>query len=289
MKRSTCVSSGSGRPPRTAARPRARRPAATIRSAWILPAALFAAAGAAPAVAADKPDLILAGGKVFTADPARPWAEALAIAGERIVAVGSSAEVRALAGSGTRVIELQRRVVVPGFNDAHTHVGPGLGPGVSLALGSNDPPLGDVLKVLATEAARAPTGTWLRGEIGVRVLDDPAATRATLDPVTPNHPVLLSGWTGHGGLLNTAALRALGVTDEEPDPPGGWFGRVRGTPQLNGIAHEYALVRLKRKLGERVPPADAVANVRRYVQEALKLGITSVQNMGTALPAPRLA
>lgn len=269
--------------------PRASRAAEMIRAAWILPAVVLAAAGAAPAAAADKPDLILAGGKIFTADPARPWAEALAIAGDRIVAVGTSAEVRALAGTGTRVIELQRRVVVPGFNDAHTHVGPGLGPGVSLSLGSNDPSLADVTKVLATEAARAPAGTWLRGEIGARVLDDPAATRATLDPITPNHPVLLTAWTGHGGLLDTAALRALGVADEEPDPPGGWFGRTRGTSQLSGVAHEYALWRLERRLGERVARVDAVANVRGYVQEALKLGITSVQDMGTALAAPALA
>jgi len=256
------------------------------RTPWI---AVLVAACAMPSAAAEAPDLILAGGKVFTADPARPWAEAVAIAGERIVAVGRSAEVRPLAGSATRVIELQKRVVVPGFNDAHAHVGPGSGPGVSLSFASNDPPLADVLKALATEAARAPAGTWLRGEIGVRVLDDPAATRATLDPLTPNHPVLLVAWTGHGGLLNTAALRALGVADDEPDPPGGWFGRVRGTSQLSGIAHEYALIRLKRRLGERVGHGDAVASVRGYVEQALKLGITSVQDMGTALPAPALA
>jgi len=256
------------------------------RTPWI---AVLVAACAMPSAAAEAPDLILAGGKVFTADPARPWAEAVAIAGERIVAVGRSAEVRPLAGSATRVIELQKRVVVPGFNDAHAHVGPGSGPGVSLSFASNDPPLADVLKALATEAARAPAGTWLRGDIGVRVLDDPAATRATLDPLTPNHPVLLVAWTGHGGLLNTAALRALGVADDEPDPPGGWFGRVRGTSQLSGIAHEYALIRLKRRLGERVGHGDAVASVRGYVEQALKLGITSVQDMGTALPAPALA
>jgi len=259
-----------------------------LRTAWVLPAVLVAA-GATASKAADAPDLILAGGKIFTADPARPWAEALAIAGDHIVAVGTSAEVRPLAGSATRVIELQKRVVVPGFNDAHTHVGGGLGPGVNLGLRSNDPALADVLKALTAEAARAPAGTWLRGEIGVRVLDDPAATRATLDPITPNHPVLLTGWTGHGGLLNTAALRALGVADDEPDPPGGWFGRVRGTSQLSGIAHEYALFRLERRLGERVPRADAETSVRHYVQEALKLGITSVQDMGTSVTAPALA
>jgi predicted amidohydrolase YtcJ len=257
-----------------------------LRTAWVLPAVLVLAGVTA---SGEAPDLILAGGKVFTADPARPWAEALAIAGDHIVAVGTSAEVRPLAGPTTRVIELQKRVVVPGFNDAHAHVGGGLGPGVDMRLPSNDPALADVLKALTAEAARAPAGTWLRGEIGAHVLDDPAATRATLDPVTPNHPVLLMAWTGHGGLLNTAALRALGVADDEPDPPGGWFGRVRGTPQLSGIAHEYALWRLRRRLGERVPHAEAVASVRRYVEDALKLGITSVQNMGTSLAATALA
>ena len=285
MKRSTCAPSGSARPHRGAVGSRASR-VGVIRTAWIL-AAVLAVAGAA--AAADAPDLILAGGKVFTADPARPWAEAVAIAGDHIVAVGSSAEVRPLAGSATRVIELQKRVVVPGFNDAHMHAGAGPGPGVGLSFPSNDPALADVLKALATEAARAPAGTWLRADIGVRVLDDPTATRATLDTVTPSHPVFLTGWTGHGGLLNTAALHALGVADDQPDPPGGWFGRVRGTPQLSGIVHEYALVRLERRLGEQVSHADAVANVRRYVQEALKLGITSVQDMGTSLPAPALA
>jgi predicted amidohydrolase YtcJ len=143
--------------------------------------------------------------------------------------------------------------------------------------------------VLAAEAARAPAGTWLRGDISVRVLDDPLATRQTLDAIAPNHPVLLRAWSGHGGLLNTAALRAAGVSEEEPDPPGGWFGRVRGTRQLSGIAHEYALWRIQRRLGESVAPVDAAANVHGYVQEALRLGITSVQDMGTALAAPRLA
>ena len=108
-----------------------------IRAAWILSAAVLARR--ARRGRRTPPDLILAGGKVFTADPARPWAEAVAIAGERIVAVGTSAEVRPLAGSATRVIELQKRVVVPGFNDAHMHLGGGLGPGVTLSLGSNDP------------------------------------------------------------------------------------------------------------------------------------------------------
>ena len=251
-----------------------------------------AAAAQAPPVAqtpAARPDLILVGGKVFTADPARPWAQALAITGDRITAVGTTAEVRAAAGSATRVIPLDGRVVVPGFNDAHTHVGPGRGPGVDLSTASNDPALADVVRAVTIEAGKAPAGTWLRGAIGARVLDDPAATRQTLDAVTPDHPVFLFASTGHGALVNTAALRALGVSEEEADPPGGSFARVRGTSRLSGIVHEYARWRLERRLAEQVPHAEAVASVRRYAEQALPLGITSVQDMGSALPAPRLA
>src|ERR1051325_4052805 len=134
MRRSTCARSACARLRRGAVGLRASR-GGRIRTGWIVPAVLLAA-GAMPAAAA-APDLILAGGKVFTADPARPWAEAVAIAGARIVAVGSSAEVRPLPGPATRATELQKRVVVPGFNDAHPHVGGGLGPAVSLGLRSN--------------------------------------------------------------------------------------------------------------------------------------------------------
>ncbi len=279
-------SGGVPRPRRRVLVPAGPRTAARSGLVLLAVAALLKAAVTTAATAA--PDLILAGGKVFTADPEHPWAEAVSIGGDRILAVGASKEVRATAGPRTRVIDLQGRVVVPGFDDAHAHVGGG-SIGAVLALASNDPPLADVLRVLSAAVAKAPAGTWLRADIGARVLDDPAANRTTLDEITPSHPVLLSAWTGHGALLNTAALKALGVADEVPDPPGGWFERMRGTRRLSGIVQEHAVLGLKRALAAQVPSAEAAASVRGYVQQALRLGITSVQNMGTALPAPRLA
>ena len=80
------------------------------------------------------PDLVLLGGKVFTSDTARPWTEAVAIRGERIVAVGTTADLRRLAGASTRVIDVGGRVVVPGFNDAHDHVLAG-SPGINVSMG----------------------------------------------------------------------------------------------------------------------------------------------------------
>jgi len=169
------------------------------------------------------PTVAVLNGRVFTGVASRPWAEAIAVRGERITAVGTSQAIRALAGPETKVIDAAGRLVVPGFNDAHVHVG------VSRITASlegppateHDPTLDEILARLRTAVSDLPPGSWVGGEIGAAVLDDPKATRYALDEVAPDHPVVLSNWTGHGKLLNTAALRRLGAGDEEPDPPGG--------------------------------------------------------------------
>ena len=71
-------------------------------------------------------------------------------------------------------------------------------------------------------------------------LDDPKATRFALDAIAPEHPVVLTSWTGHGSLFNTAALRRFKVSEDEPDPPGGFFVRAAGNQTITGLAHEYA-------------------------------------------------
>jgi predicted amidohydrolase YtcJ len=226
------------------------------------------------------PDLVLTGGKVFTADPARPWAEAVAIRGERIVAVGSSEEVSRLAGTSTRRIALGGRVVVPGFNDAHDHTG-GVEYGASFATGASpmpDPELGPVLDSVRALAGRTPGGTWLRTTIGMRILEDGAGTRAALDRVAPDHPVLLWSWTGHGTVVNSAALRALGIAEDVRDPVGGWYERD-AAGRLTGAMHEYAEWAVLRRLYSGVPDAQVTAALRGYADAAAAMGITSVQVM----------
>jgi len=157
------------------------------------------------------PDLILLGGRIFTADARQPWAEALAIRGDRIVAVGPNADVVRLAGPRTRRIPLGGRLVVPGFNDAHDHLGAPL-PGVAFRTSDApvpDPPLAQVLDSLTLLVGRTPRGTWLRTDVDATILDDPRARRAALDSVAPVHPVWLAAGTGHGVIVNSAALRAL--------------------------------------------------------------------------------
>lgn len=244
------------------------------------------------------PDMVLLDGRIFTADSSQPWAEALAIRADRIVAIGTNADIARLAGPQTRRIVLGRRVVVPGFNDAHIHLGASLLPGVAFETSAEpvpDPTLGQVLDSLTALVRRTPRGTWLRTEIDAAILDDQHARRAALDSVAPVHPVWLEANTGHGVVVNTAALRALGIADDAPDPIGGYYEREgarypgRGSGRLTGLLHEYAGWNAARTLRSRQPDSVLVAALRAFSERALHAGITSIQDMTNALdPATTL-
>ena len=252
---------------------------------------LLAAASARRTHEPAPPDLVLMGGRVFTGDPRQPWAEAVAIRGDKIAAVGTSASVGAMAGARSRRIALDGRVVVPGFNDAHVHLGAPL-PGVAFQTSDApvpDPPLEQVLDSLAALVRRTPPGTWLRTGIDAAILDDPRARRAALDSVARAHPVWLAANSGHGVVVNSAGLRALDISDDAPDPVGGFYEREgapypgRGQGRLTGLLHEYAAWNAARALRSRQPDSVLVAAFRRHAAHALRHGITSIQNMADAL------
>lgn len=254
-------------------------------------ATLAIAIGAALAAQSAAPSLVIVNARVFTGVATAPWAEALSIVGDHIGAVGRTSDVRPLAGPSTRVIDAQGRVVIPGINDAHVHIG-GQPEGTDLGgppAVQEDPPLDEMLKRLAAAVARAPKGGWIYGEFGGRVLDDARATRFTLDRIAPEHPVMLGAWTGHGTLCNTAALRLLKIRDDEPDPPGGFFVRAAGTSSITGMAHEYAEYILRERLTTTPDEQAQSAALRRYASEAITFGITSAQVMSTSRPSGDLA
>jgi predicted amidohydrolase YtcJ len=227
---------------------------------------------------------------VFTGDTAHPWAEAVAIRGERILAVGSTADVRRLAVPRTREIPLGGRVVIPGINDAHDHLGDrGLGPELRIDQSPTpDPTTSQVMDSLRGWSVRTPAHGWLRARIGPRVLADPAVDRAALDRIAPGHPVMLHGWWGHGMLLNSAALRALGIDDAVADPFGGWYGRD-ASGRLTGRLDEYAAWDAQRRLAALQPDSALVADLRAFADSSLRLGVTSVQDMaGSFSPAQTL-
>ncbi|HVF29824.1 MAG TPA: amidohydrolase family protein, partial [Pyrinomonadaceae bacterium] len=223
-------------------------------------------------------DLILVNGKIFTSDPAKPAAEALAIRGARIQAVGKSDDVRKLAGKRTRIIELGGRTVVPGFNDAHAHFGPTF-QGIDLKFKSLEPALGEVAEALKTAVATAPKGKWIFGTIGGVAMNDPLANRKELDALSPDNPVMLATYFGHGAVLNSRAMAALEVSETQPDPLGGHFERDRESKILNGRMFEYAYWNLDRKLTEAGSDADLIAEMKKRAAAAAAVGVTSMQVM----------
>jgi predicted amidohydrolase YtcJ len=236
------------------------------------------------------PALAIVNARVFTGVSANPWAEALTIVDDRIGAVGTTASVRRLAGPSTRVIDAQGRVVIPGINDAHVHTG-ALPSSVRLEgppAVERDPSLDEILVRLKAAIVKAPKGGWIDGEFGSRVLDDQRATRSTLDAIAPDHPVMLTAWTGHGTLFNTAALRRLRVRDDEPDPPGGFFVRAAGTRTVTGLAHEYAEYIARQRLSTMPDEEAQTRSLRDYAAAAVGFGITSAQVIATHRPAADL-
>ena len=232
------------------------------------------------------PDAIVVNAKIFTADSTNPWAEALAVRGDRITAVGSSAEIRKLATSDTRVIDAGGRTVVPGFNDSHDHVS-GEPPPTFIADPAPipDPPARVVLDSVRAAANRLPAGSLISSIIGPAALLDPALRRGALDRVAPSHRVQLVAWSGHGYVVNSAELAALGVSDSTPDPLGGFMERD-GRGRLTGLMMEYGgWSPLFLRGAEGGTPA-AAAGLKARADSAIAYGITTIQTMSNgATPA----
>lgn len=235
---------------------------------------------------AQAPDYILINGKIFTADPEKPAAEALAIRGDRILAVGTTVSIRTLAGPKTAVMDLRGKTVIPGINDAHDHIGFGVPFARFISFTAPmlpGPTLKEVLDSLSLVVGQVPKGTLIRGRLGLQLLEDTMARREILDKVTPDHPVMLDAPWGHGTIVNTRAMELLGLSDTAADPVGGYFERRQGSQKITGLLREYAEFGVLRKLYATLPDSTFIAGFRQYGEDAVRLGITSVQNMATAL------
>ena len=241
-----------------------------------------AIAAAAIACGDNSPDTIIVNGKVFTANTMQPWAQAIAIRGERIVGTADTATIRAMASSSTRVIDVGGRTIIPGINDAHTHVA--ITPPVDRLPLPFNPSLDQIADSIRTQIKTTPSDRLIEGEFADQAWDDPRFTRAWLDAIAPDHAVWLSAFTGHGTLLNSKALAFAGIDDAVPDAEGGVFGRdERG--RLNGRLDEYAESFARRQRAIKTSPAEIVRLYRQYAAEARAFGITSTQLLGDYLPA----
>jgi len=223
-------------------------------------------------------DLIITNAKVWTVDKANPTAQAVAVLGDRIVAVGSNADVEILRGPDTKVIDAGGKLLLPGFNDAHVHF---VGGGQQLdSVQLNDAAsTDDFVHRIAEQAKKTPKGEWIQGGDWDETKWNPPGlpTKELIDPVTPDNPAFLGRYDGHSALANSTALRLAGVTSQTPDPPGGTIVRdAKGNP--TGDLKDAAMDLVSKV----IPPLSheqRLRAVRRALEYAASLGVTSVQHM----------
>jgi len=224
------------------------------------------------------PETIIVNATVRTMDPARPTAEAIAILGNRLVAIGTSAEVSKLAGPSTRIIDAKKRLVLPGFNDAHVHFLSGGFQLSSVDLRDANTPQ-EFAERIRQFAAKVPAGRWITGGDWdhERWPDARLPTKELIDPYTPNTPVFVSRLDGHMALANSVALKLAGVTNQTKDPDGGVIVRdAKGEP--TGILKDAA----QSFVWKVVPAAsfeEKMIAARAASNYAAQLGVTSVQDV----------
>jgi len=223
-------------------------------------------------------DLIIRNAKVWTVDKTSPTAQAVAVIGERIVAVGNNSDIDAWRGQTTKIIDAGGKLLLPGFNDAHVHFIDG---GTQL----DNVQLNDVTTAqefarrISDQVKKTPKGTWILGGDWDETKWTPPQlpTRELIDSLTPDTPVFVSRYDGHMGLANSLALRMADITAKTPDPPGGVVVRdAQGDPTgaLKDAAMDY--------IYKVIPPRNHEERMRaakRALAHAASVGVTSVQHM----------
>ncbi len=223
--------------------------------------------------------LAVVNARIWTGDARRPWADALAVAGDRVAAIGSSAEIKKLAPASARVIDAHGAMVTPGFTDAHVHFLDG-----GFALQSvklrDARTKAEFIQRITAFAKTVPAGAWiLNGDWDHENWGGELPRKEWIDSVTPNHPVWINRLDGHMSLANSAALKAAGVTKDVKEVTGGTIVRT-STGEPTGIFKDNAADIIWRH----VPPPSELLKDRAldaamtYVAEQ---GVTAVHNMGT--------
>jgi predicted amidohydrolase YtcJ len=229
-------------------------------------------------------DTVILHAKVYTVDAKNPWAEAVAIRGEKIIAVGREKAIEALRGPNTRVIDAQNRLVLPGFIDSHIHFMEGsvILPQVHLDETRN---LDDIQTAVKEYATAHPGAKWVLGrgwnysEFGDRGLPD----RRELDAVVSDRPSFMEGYDGHTYWANTRALELAGITKETPNPPNGEIVRDPATGEATGALKEAAGDAVMKVIPQ--PTAEErLAMLKQGMALANQAGLTFVVSCGNDTP-----
>jgi predicted amidohydrolase YtcJ len=222
--------------------------------------------------------LALINGRIWTGDKSKPWAEAVASRDERIIAVGTTDEIKGLVDEKTRVIDLGGKLALPGFIDDHTHFVEGGSHLLSVDLRDASTPE-EFSRRIKDHAAKLPHGRWITGGDWdhERWPGGPLPTRELCDRYTQDNPVFVTRLDGHMGLANSVALRMAGITKETKDPPGGTIVRdANGEP--TGILKDDAQSLIYKVIPE-ASEAERDDALKAALAEAARLGVTSIQDI----------
>ena len=244
--------------------------------------------GAASAYAAQtRPDLVLYNATIHTVDPRQPSAQAVAIAGDRLLAVGGNDDVLHLATAGTKRIDLAGKTVVPGFIDAHTHpVSSGI-----RHLRWIDADLRSIQAIqgaIRKKAAETPKGEWVVGfkYDDTKTEEGRKLVREDLDAAVPDHPVYIQHRGGHTAYVNSLAMKVAGVADDAPDPAGGHYVRD-GAGRLTGALEERAMWPFRRHIPSEYTRDDYRAGAKLISEMMSRSGVTSAHDAGGTTDALR--
>ncbi|MGA2362426.1 MAG: amidohydrolase [Candidatus Aminicenantales bacterium] len=227
-------------------------------------------------------DLVLINGSVWTGDPRQPWAEAVAVRGNRIFKVGTTPEIRRLSGEGVTVVDLKGGLVLPGFIDSHTHFLAG-GFSLSSVLLRDAKSREDLAARIAVKARSLGKGEWVvNGDWDHEQLSPPELPRKEwIDAVTPANPVCVNRFDGHMILANSLALKLAGITRTTPVPPGGEIVKDPKTGEPTGILKDAAMDLVYAKIPEPSFP-EKLRAAEASLGEAALHGVTSVNEMADA-------
>jgi predicted amidohydrolase YtcJ len=224
-------------------------------------------------------DLVLLNGSVWTGENSRPWAEAIAAKGDKIISVGLSKDVRKFVGRQTRVLDLKGNLVLPGFIDSHTHFLSGGFSLLSVRLRQAASKQEFVVRI-EEKAKRSGPGEWiLHGDWDHQQFEPPELPRRDwIDAITPDNPVCVNRHDGHMILANSLALRLAGITRDTPSPGGGEILHDPGTGEPTGILKDAAMGLVTRHIPE-PSSAEKIRAAEAALEHAAELGVTSVHDM----------
>jgi predicted amidohydrolase YtcJ len=219
-------------------------------------------------------------GRIYTNDPKQPWAVAMAVRDEKILCIGTITQIMLECGGaeGEDVVQLNDRFVMPGFNDAHVHVGGAARDKLNLAL-NGAASIAEIQKLVKEAAATHKPGEWILGSgwDQTRWPDQKFPGRLQLDEAAPQNPVYLEHVSGHVAVVNSLALKHAEITKDTPDPPGGEIERFADGEPTGLLKEDPA----QEMVWERVPDPSAAERrrgIEMVLEELGRNGVSSVQD-----------